>query len=278
MTRQDQELETRLRHTLASRATHAFPDQTDLWPRLYQRLPEPSAIRSGPRSQSFRWRQAVLPFAACLVLLIGTAAIAAAASPSFRHLLQTRLTGGPARQSSGGYTQEGVPSLHPLPAFPLYYPSALPHNLRQIHGIARLNSRNGRDVFAAGGNCPRPPAPCPAMLTGVFIPPHPSAGFPSLVIPFARTTTDVVWFGVADFPPGAGFVQIAEWDAAGSPLKTLTPSMVPRLHPGERETLLTLRKGKTTIAIDTDLGRSVAQSAAGSLLPFHNVRAQQGRQ
>jgi hypothetical protein len=264
--------ETQLRRALVDLAVAGVPDEEDTWSRIRAAVIARGAPRRRRVSRPRAWRRPGLLAALTLAALFSTAAVAAAASPSFRHFLQTRLPGGPAGQASGGYTQGGVPSLHPLPAFPLYYPAALPHTLAQIHGIARLNSSNGRDVFSAGGNCPPRPAPCTPRLTDAFIPPHPTAGFPSLLIPFARTTTDVVWFGVADFPPRTGFVQVAEWDATRSPLKTLSPGTVPRLHPGRRESLLILTRGRTTIAIDTDLGGALARKVAASLRPFRQPR------
>lgn len=106
----------------------------------------------------------------------------------------------------------------------------------------------------------------------MFIPPHPSDGLPSLLIPFDGTGTDVVWFGVHDIPPNKAFVQIVEWDATSSSLKTLSAGAVPVLHAGHPETLLVLTKGATTIAIDTDLGPSIARQVAGSLQPLATQR------
>lgn len=253
------DLDTQLREALIARAHRAFPEGAGLWPRLQHEL----LVLGAPTDQPLRhwsWRHIVLLAAACLALLTGTAL---AASPSLRHLLQGGIPGIPAGHSGGGYSHQGVPFLQPLPAFRVYYPTELPRDL-PVRGIGQLNPRYGHDGWGLGYDCPRPPARCP-RAGDVFVAPHPTAGLPSLLIPFARTNTDVVWFGSHSIPPGKGFVQLVEWDVALSTVKSLSPRMIPILHAGHPETLLLLTKGRTTIAIDTDLGTPVAENVAASL-------------
>jgi hypothetical protein len=267
MNRHDLMMSTRIRQALEARARRGIPDGVDLWPRLQGAAIAQNLVGTGGRLTLGSARRIILVVATCAALLTSGLAVAAAASPSLRHFLQKTLFAIPAGSAGAGIDAHGQPlQIQPLPPFPLFYPAWQPTGLL-IRGVGQLHPSSGAEGFGWRYDCPAPPAACPPGIT-VFIPPHPAIGLPSLLTPFQGTVTDVVWFGSHAIPPDRRSIQIVEWDAATSPVKSLPAAAVPSLGSNEPETLLVLIRSGTTIAIETNLGSSVAQRVAGSLKPF----------
>jgi hypothetical protein len=267
MNQRDAMLSRSIRRSLDARARSGVPEETDLWPRVQRAYTAEMRVCGSGRAVLRSGRRLIYAVAVCAVLVTSGAAIAAAASPSLRHFLQETVLPIPVGHAGAGLDVHGQPlQIQPLPSFTVFYPASQPDGLL-IRGVGQFHPRYGADGFGWRYDCPTPPAPCPPGIT-VFTPAHPAVGLPSLLAPFAGKQTDVVWFGSHGIPPDGRFIQIVEWDAATSPVKSLSPTAISLLDPREPETLLEVSRAGTTIAIDTNLGGSVAQQVADSLRPI----------
>jgi hypothetical protein len=276
MHRLNADLDTQIRHALTAHGRTGIPEDVDLWPRL-ERL---AVDRHGAGAEARRLRRSprrILVVAAlCLAVLTGGVAVATAASPALRHFLQEAVPGLPPGIKLGeSMDAQGRPLVvRPLPPFMLYYPHSRPAGLT-YHDIGQLIPRgHGVETAESGGGgpagaCVRQPARCAAASQSYIAPPQ--AGVPpdtpSLLVPFWRKAARVVWFAFLA-PTDQRFVQIAEWDAARSSVKSVSHATVPAPDSHVPDTLLVLRQGRTTIAIETNLGAVEARRVAASLQPL----------
>jgi hypothetical protein len=269
MNRPDTLFDARIRHALEVRARGGIPEHVDLWPRLRQAAAARDGEVTGERRNLRSGRRIILVVAACMALLMGSVAIAAAASPSLRHLLQqTGIVIAPFQEGESMDAHGRPLAIRPLPRFTLFYPQSQPAGLT-FHEIGQLfPPRHGRGYGEWPASC-LVPSRCPDVSRAFSAPPHTGrpVGIPSLLAPFWRTSTRLVWFRFS--APDRRFIQIAEWDAAKSPVKSFSRTAVPAPNPRKPDTLLVLAKGGTTIAIETNLGAAEAWRVADSLQSLH---------
>lgn len=251
-----------IRQALEARAREGIRPDVDLWPRLELAVAGQRGVGARYPRRQLALRHMALALLVCMASLAVGVAGAGAASPPLRHFLLQAV--GIAPESSGSAMDaSGRPvAIHPLPPFTLYYPQIRPGGLT-YHVIAQLIPLGqGAEIEESAGqgppmSCTGAAAQCPNPIRGLYSTlPDGHLGSPSLLVPFNNTSTRVVWFGFAG--ANQSFFQIAEWDAAASPVKDL--SSIP-----SAAKLLMVKKGGTTIAIETNLGPAEAQNVADSL-------------
>jgi hypothetical protein len=253
-----------IRQALEARARGGIRPDIDLWPRLEHAVAgQRQAGARYPRRQR-ALRHTALALLVCMGSLAGGVAGAGAASPHLRHFLLQAIGLAPEGPAAAMDASGRPVEIHPLPPFTLYYPQIQPAGLT-YHVIAQLIPLGqGVEIEGSVGmgppmSCTAAAAQCPNPIRGLYSTlTDGRLGSPGLLVPFSNRSTRVVWFGFAGVDQS--FLQIAEWDAAASPVKDLSGASIP-----PAASLLTVKKGGTTIAIETNLGPAEAQNVADSL-------------
>jgi hypothetical protein len=254
-------LDMQLQRALEERGRGGIAPEVDLWPRL-ERTARAQLTTGTDRVAPKPVRRMLLVVAVCATIFAGGTAIAAASTP-LRHFLYGTVFGLPPGVTGVARDAHGrLRAIQSLPPFTLYYPRFQPAELTSRETGRLFPPRHGVGFGEWEGD------PSSRAAQAFTAPPHAgrNPGMPSLLVPFWRTPTKVVWFGFA--APDQRFIQIAEWDRAKSPVKMLTHAVVPVPNVHRPDTLLVLRKGRTTIAIETNLGPSKAHRVAASLRPL----------
>lgn len=273
MRHNDEDFSRKLRAALAERAaehaqgaidSHTFTD------RITAEVREDHVGGTRRHRSRMAARRGALIGGACLAAAC-TGVGVVAASPTVRHTLE-QVGVIPNNTSETQMSASGIPlAVRPVPPFQVFYPTSVPTSM-PIRGIGQFP--DGGLLFSAG--CPTPEGGCVddaghpiersfASATG-------SELLPSAVLPFARSSVDVLWMGFHAAPPGQESIQLVEWSATGpSPNNGSNQPVIPAVNPGD--STLTITRGGTRIEINTNLGSIVASQVAAALQPLAGEQA-----
>lgn len=267
-----------------------IPAAADIWPKVRMRLERNALTMEGRRSwPPFRMMVKVAAgLVAALLLVVGSLAVAAAASPGVRDVLHRAaeqvgllppVSSGVSVTGSGGFHD-----LQPVPPFRVFYLPTVPSQTpaEQVGQILPSTSGPGGVVAPLGFlTCSPTNTACRHAFEFLHLPcdvacqyyrrPFPQFRYPPDVESEYERGIATVWCWYSAVPRGADYLHIVEHPATvvDTPPHggTVTIGGIPAtLQQSGANTAIAFVRSGTSVTLTTNLGRAAAMNAAESLI------------